>query len=280
MTLHYKNRWRADNMKKFLFIPVIVAACFACQPSDEECAQALVSQAQQLVENGQWRQARIVLDSLHATYPKQVTFRRSAKALEDSITYLEAQRTLAYVDTLLPPLLEQSDKLIKQFKYEKNDKYETYGKYVHRLLITGGNTSRNFLQAYVRDDHQTIVKSYYYGSAQVNQQSITLSADEENTTFRGRNHHFQDEAHHEIMTLENDNALALLNFISAHHTQRIRVEGKGDKPTRNWVYYLNDKEKEALAATYQLGWLMKDINQLEQMQRVANTQVARYNQKK
>jgi hypothetical protein len=55
------------------------------------------------------------------------------------------------------------------------------------------------------------------------------------------------------------------------------VEGIGDKPTRNWVYYLNDKEKEALSDTYQLGFLMKDINQLERMQRTANTQINRYN---
>ena len=266
-------------MKKIFFIPLFLLGLVACQSTAEECAQALVTEAQTLVDNGQWRQARIVLDSLHLAYPKQVALRRMARALEDSITYLEAQRTLNYIDTILPPLLEQSDKLIKQFKYEKNDKYESYGKYVHRLLRTGNNASRNFLQAYVRDDRQTIVKSYYYGEMQVNQQSITLVANGENSTQRGRNYHFQDGAHHEIMTLENEPALALLNFVSTHQNTRIRVEGNGDKPAHNWVYYLNDKEKEALSATYQLGWLMKDINQLEQMQRVANAQVARYNQK-
>ena len=266
-------------MKKVFFISMVLMVVVACQPSDTERAQLIVQDARDLVNNGQWRQARIVLDSLHVTYPKQVAQRRQAQVLEDSVSYLEAQRTLAYVDTLLPPLLEQSDKLIKQFKYEKNDKYESYGKYVHRLLATGSNTSRNFLQAYVRDDRQTIVKSYYYGETQMNQQSITLSAAGENSTQRGRNHHFQDGAHHEIMTMENEAALALLNFISTHQAERVRVEGNGDKPTRNWVYYLDDKEKEALSATYQLGWLMKDINQLEQMQRVANAQVARYHQK-
>jgi hypothetical protein len=45
------------------------------------------------------------------------------------------------------------------------------------------------------------------------------------------------------------------------------------------VYYLNEQEKEALSDTYQLGWLMKDINRLEQMQRVATAQIARYEQK-
>ena len=264
-------------MKKSLFYCALcMLICAACQPSEEERAISLVSEAQTLVNDGQWRQARIVLDSLHITYPKQVAQRRLAKALEDSITYLEAQRTLAYVDTLLPPLLEQADKLIKRFKYEKNEKYEDYGKYVHRLLTTGSNTSRNFIQAYVRDDRQTFVKSCYYGTTVMNQQSVTLSSEGESAVFQGHNHHFEDGNHHEVMTMDNDIALSLLNFISTHHSARIRVEGKGDKAHRNWVYYLNDKEKEALSDTYQLGFLMKDINRLEQMQRVANAQIERY----
>lgn len=262
--------------KQFFFIPLILFVFVACQPTDQERATTLYSEAHTLVDNGQWRQARIVLDSLHNTYPKQVAQRRLAKALEDSITYLEAQRTLAYVDTLLPPLMEQADKLIKRFKYEKNEKYEDYGRYVHRLLSTGSNTSRNFLQAYVRDDRQTVVKSYYYGPTAMHQQSVTLQSEGESVIFQGHNHHFEDGAHHEIMTLDNDIALSLLNFVSTHHNARIRVEGKGDKVSRNWVYYLNEKEREALSDTYQLGFLMKDINRLEQMQRVANAQINHY----
>jgi hypothetical protein len=267
-------------MKQLFCLGVIICFCMACQPSEEERATALVSEAHMLVDNGQWRQARIVLDSLHVTYPKQVTQRRQAKTLQDSITYLEAQSTLAYTDTLLPPLLEQADKLIKQFKYEKNDKYEDHGKYVHRLLTTTSNTSRNFLQAYVSDNRQTVVKSYYYGTTAMQQQSLHLQSEGETATFQGHNHHFQDEAHHEVMTMEDEIALSLLNFISTHHSARIRVEGVGDKAHKNWVYYLNDKEKQALSDTYQLGFLMKDINRIEQMQRVANAQVQRYLQDK
>ena len=257
-------------MKKILVIPILLAALVACQPSDEERAQSLVSEAQALVDNGEWQRARIVIDSLHSTYPREVAQRRLAKALSDSITYLEAQQTIAYVDTLLPPLLEQADVLLKRFSYEKNEKYEDHGKYVHRLLATNKNTARNFIQAYVLDNR------YYYGSKQMNQQSVTVSAGEDNRVFKGSNHHFQDGGHYEIMTLDNDNSLALLNFINIHNHARLRVEGIGDKTTRNWVYYLNDKEKEALSDTYQLGVLMQDINRLEQMQRVAHAQTLRY----
>lgn len=264
---------------KILFLLVCTLLIVGCAPSDTERAQMLVQEAQALVDNGQWRQARIVMDSLHATYPREVAQRRVAKALGDSITYLEAQRTLAYADSMLPPLLEQSDKVLKQFKYEKDEQYEDKGRYVHRLLNTGSNTARNFLQAYVRDDRQTIVKSYYYGSHQVNQQHVTLSAQGEELRFSGSNHAFEVEGWHEIMTLEDESALQLLNFISAHYSDRVRVHGAGIKPTHTWVYYLNDKEKEALSATYQLGFLMKDILRLEQMANTARNQIAHYERK-
>lgn len=265
-------------MKKTFFV-FFALVLVACQPSDEERAQLILTEAQALVEDGQWRHARIVLDSLHTTYPRLVAQRRQAKALSDSITYLEAQRTLTYVDTLLPPLMEQVDKLVKRFKYEKNEQYEDYGKYVHRLLVTNKNTARNFIQAYVLDNRHTVVRSYYYGSKQVCQQSLKISADGEERVYKGNNHHFQDGSHYEIMTLDDDNSLSLLNFVSTHGKKRIRIEGMGNKPSHTWIYYLNDKEKEALSDTYQLGWLMKDINRLEQMQRTAHAQIDRYNSK-
>lgn len=266
--------------KKSLFFVFLIGFMTTCQLSQEQKASKLLCEAQTLVDSGFWRQAILVLDSLHATYPRQVEQRRQAKALSDSITYLEAKSTLAYADTLLPPLLKQSDELIKKFRYEKNDKYEQYGRYVHRTLATSSNTSRNFIQAYVRDDRETIVKSYYFGPNQVFQQTIILQANGSQQQFSGSNHHFQAEGHHEIMTFENEKALSLLNFISTHVHSKIRVEGIGDKPYKNWVYYLNDIEKEALSQTYQLGWMMKDVKRIEQMQKVANAQIMRYEQKK
>lgn len=266
-------------VKKYHLLAVLLPLLCACGPNDQQKAQNMVDQAYNLVENGQWRQARFVLDSVHSVFPKEIEQRRMANALEDSIVYLEAQSTIAYVDTVLPPLLGQSDILIKQFRYEKDEQYEDHGRYVHRLLATNSNTSRNFLQAYVRDDRATIVKSYYYGSFSVNQQSITLSANGEETTFAASNHRFEIEGWHEIMTLEDESALQLLNFISSHMNDRIRVKGQGEKMHHTWVYYLNDKEKDALSKTYQLGWLMKDIRQLEQMLQKAQAQVNHYEKK-
>ncbi len=251
----------------------------SCAPSDSECASALVEKAQEMVHQGQWRQARIVLDSVHSVYPKEVPQRRLAKALQDSIIYLESQTNIAYTDSLLPPLFAKADSIMKFFRYEKNEKYEDHGQYIHRLLATTSNTSRNFLQAYVRDDRKTIVKSYYYGPSPVQQRAIKLSSDGEELSFAGSNHSFEAEGWHEIMSFEDDEALQLLNFISAHMKSRVRVGGEGNSPTKTWVYYLNDKEKQALSDTYQLGWLMKDIKRLEEIQQTARRQIERYERK-
>ena len=258
---------------------VCVLCMTGCHPTEAECAAALVTDARQRVDSGQWHQARILLDSVHHAYPKQVAVRRQAKALSDSITYLEAQRTLSYNDSLLQGLLPQADALLRSFRYEKNDRYESVGKYVYRLLATSGNTSRNFLQAYICDDRTTVVKSYYFGGTSAQQQAVRLIADGEEACFRGTNHRFQSEGWHEIMTLNSESSLELLNFVSTHLHHRIRVRGEGDGKPKTWVYYLSDTEKSALAQTYQLGILMHDIQQAEQHIHTANAQIRHYEQR-
>ena len=49
-------------------ICIIVCCIFvACGIPDEKLANDLVDEARTMVVNGQWRQARLVLDSVHST---------------------------------------------------------------------------------------------------------------------------------------------------------------------------------------------------------------------
>ena len=81
------------------------------------------------------------------------------------------------------------------------------------------------------------------------------------------------------MTLEDEQALTFLSFISTYQNSRIRVKGNGTDSNSSWIYYLNDKEKNALAETYQLGWLMKDIQKIEEIQNSQNEKILNYEQK-
>ncbi len=259
----------------FVFCSLLLLA--SCGKSDEELAMERVQYAQELIDNNALNQAKIALDSVHALYPREVAARRIAAYLSDTITYIEAQRTLAYSDSLLQPLLPQVDKVLKQFRYVKDERYERDGKYVHHLLRTQTNTNRCFLQCYVSDQRETCVKSYFYGDYKLNQQEIKLSAGESETAFMGSNHAFEAEGWHEILTLQEEAALQLLNFVSAHKAERIRLTLIGKT---QYVYYLQKNEKEALEQTYLLGTLMRDIRQLEQNINVATRQIERFENKK
>lgn len=263
--------------KTFFFLLLISLGLSACGPSDKEQASARVEEAHALLMDGSLNQALIVLDSVHLLYPKQVAVRREAKALQDTIAYLQAQRNLIYFDSIHALLMPQVEPLLRAFRFEKNEKYESDGRFVHRLLNTDSNTSRCYLQAYVTENRHTIVKSYYAGSSRVDQASFELSADGEVSSFEGSNHSFESEGWHSLLTIEDDRALEALNFLASHPTARIRVAlyqaGKSSPAT---VYYLTDNERNALIATYQLGFLLSDVRQAEEQMRIANAQIEKY----
>lgn len=254
-----------------------------CGDKEAERAQARLDDARTLVATGQWDAAKVELDSIHVLYRQQVAVRRAAKALSDSIVYLEAQRTLAYSDSLLETLLPQVDPLLKKFRYEKNDKYESNGQYVSRLLQTERNMERCYLQAYVGDNRVTRVKSYYFGNSPLHQQSVELSVRTEGTPESvletGTCHAFEAEGYYSILTVEDEAAIRLLTFVANHQRERIRVEltgTKGGEAKKQYVYYLSDNEKSALAETLQLAVMFLDIKRLEDAIHVANMQILKY----
>lgn len=205
-----------------------------------------------------------------------VAERRAARRAQDSVELIQHERTIRYTDSLLQVLLPQIDPLLKDFRYEKNEQYEDHGHYVHRLLTTTSNDRRCFLQAYVSDNRETTIRSYYYGLRPIHHKSIVLSADSVEHRFEGSNHTFEAEGYHETLSLSGNDALDVLRFLSGFAESRIRVQlfGDSDKPAA--TYYISSRDLSALLSTFQLGIMMSDIHQLELQQRQSSLQVEKY----
>ena len=205
--------------------------------------------------------------------PSKVEQMRAEKRYQDSVSLCQQEQTLRYSDSLLQVLLPQSDSLLKMFRYEKNDRFENHGHYIHPMLRTVIQTQRNFLQASVSDDMKAVVRSYYYGAKYIHHSSVLLTADDVTNDFRGEAHEFEADGCHEILALDNDEAVRLLQFINTFAASRIKVtlSGKG-----KCVYYLSDKDKQALIETLRLQTLMNDIRQLENQSRQASLQIQKY----
>ena len=134
--------------------------------------------------------------------PSKAEVRKAEKRQRDSIALVAQERTLAYYDSLQQALAPELDALLPKFKYEKDERYEDKGHYVHRLLRTTSNTARNYIQTYVRDDGQTIVRFFYYGERALGFEKVALSAESLQDTFAGDVHAFEAEGWHETLTIE------------------------------------------------------------------------------
>ena len=206
--------------------------------------------------------------------PSKVEVRKAEKWQQDSLALLAQERTLAYYDSLQQVLAPELDALLPRFKYEKDERYEDNGHYVHRLLRTTNNTARNYIQTYVRDDGQTIVRFFYYGERALGFEKVVLSADNLENTFMGDVHAFEAEGWHETLTIEGDEALRCLQFADVYRGARVRVALCGSRSRA--VYYLSQNDKDALMETYRLGMAMRDMVEVERRITLTSIQVEKY----
>lgn len=198
---------------------------------------------------------------------------REEKRRQDSISLRQYEQTVVYTDSLLQTLLPEADKMLKGFKYVKNEKYEDHGYYISKHLQTAGLGQRIFLQAYVTDDFKTVVRSMYYGARMLSHDCVIVSADGVENKFNGNLHSFEEDGFHEIVTLNDADGVQLLKFVNAYSTYKIKVTLVGKI---NYVYTLPDKDVQALIETLRLQTIMADIRSLEEQSKQASMQVDKY----
>ena len=206
--------------------------------------------------------------------PSKADVKKAEKRQQDSLSLVAQERTLVYYDSLQQALAPALDALLPRFKYEKDERYEDKGHYVHRLLRTTSNTSRNYIQTYVRDDGHTLVRFYYYGERSLGFEKVVLSADNLEDTFTGDVHAFEAAGWHETLTIEGDEALRCLQFADAYRGARVRVALCGSRSRA--VYYLSQNDKDALMETYRLGMAMRDMVEVERRIKLTSMQVEKY----
>lgn len=195
---------------------------------------------------------------------------REQKRQQDSLNLLQYEQTARYTDSLLQTILPVADSLLARFQYVKNGKYADHGYYISKHLQTAGLGQRTYLQAYVTDDLKTVVRSMYFGSRSLKHDLLILDADSVSNSFSGNLYQYEAEGFHEILTLNDEDAVQLLRFVSAFSGTKIKVtlSGKG-----KFAYVINAKDIAALVETLRLQTVMTDIKTLEAQHKQATLQV-------
>ncbi len=257
-------------MKKLRTLTVILLSSVffaACGPGKEELAQELLSDAQQAMQNANYNEAKLKVDSIDLLYPNQIETIAQGKTLLQRIELQEQEQSLHYYDTLLVKRQAEFDKMVKSFVYKKG-KFEGYaGTYVHKRQQIKNSHDRSYVRAYLDENGDFYISSRYHGKGHIYHNSIKVyneglfAQTEEIPKGSFDNRSFDDgEDFWETVNYRNGTDNGVVSFIVNNYDKRLKVDFRGKK---HYYIVLENYDKEAIRDAYNLSLIIKEIANLK-----------------
>ena len=254
-------------MKKSAICIALAAITLAACNQTEKEAQARLNNARSMNERNEFFAAKSEIDSLRALYPKEYKVLKEGLALMRQVELKEAERTIAFCDSLLPIKIEEAEALKKGFNFEKDSVYEEIGSYIWKQQTIERNVQRCYIRSGVNEKGEIYLASVFYGGAPINHTGIKVSTPDgqfaETATIAydgGVNYRFKDLGKTtEVVTYKGEKGLDAAKFIATNVKERIKAEYTGGKP---YTIYIADGDKKAIAATFDLATVLSDLENL------------------
>lgn len=272
----YKTRM---DMKQIIsWITLGLIALTACNNDAEKAADRLAA-ARAMYEQNEFFAAKNEIDSVRILYPKEVKALKEALLLMREVELKEAERNIAFCDSLLPLKQEEAEALKKGFVLEKDSVYEEIGNYIWKQQTIERNIQRSYIRSGVNEKGEMYLASVYYGGRPIDHTGIRLStkddvfAETASIPYDGGvNYRFKDLGNiTEVVTYKGEKGMDAIKLIYAHPQERIKVEYTGDKP---YVIYMADADKKAVVATYDLATVLSDIENMSKEKEKAEKKIA------
>ena len=219
------------------------------------------------------------IDSIRILYPKEFKVIREGLTLMRQVEQKEAERNLAFCDSLIPVKQQELEGLKKGFNFEKDSAYNEIGNYVSKQQTIERNIQRCYIRSGVNEKGEMYLASVYFGGKPINHTGIKLSTQDglfaETPAIPydgGLNYHFKDLGNTtEVVTYQGEKCEDAVKFIFANKEKRIKVEYTGGKP---YILYIADADKKAIASTYELAVVLSDIEKLTKEKEKATKKLA------
>lgn len=243
---------------------LILWAITACTPTVSNKAQNLLDSAISHYSNGQFATAKLLLDSIHSQYPKQVEVRKQALHVMHLIEQQELKRNIAYSDSLLPLLQASWDSMAQNFVLldtllQPNKTYQ-HKTFYRQSPATG-------LYCEVDKQGNLLLVSIYTGSVldhthlKVQAQEVYAQTDTV-ATSHVNNHRFSDlGVRWEYVTFAPNKHGDVPHFISMYANNNLKVTLFGKRP---YTYYLPQQTAHAMAQSVKFAQQTAFLYQFKQ----------------
>lgn len=247
----------------FLVLSLALISCVN-QPNEAELAQQLVDSARNCVSENRLEVAKILIDSVHRSYPKLVAKRRQADTLSWHIELHEIERSTHYIDSVLPTKLAERNQLARKFRYEKEEKFQQYGTFTYHILRNDWNIGRSYAKPYVDEVGKLFITAHYCGKP-LNFNKLRVSSGNifsETATISDSDRHTYNDlgTTHETALFSPDKLGSLPDFWTLQADEKVKITFVGK---RDFGYNLTADERKAFVETYKLSVVLSDIREME-----------------
>lgn len=261
-------------MKKFLYI-ALFASLLSCS-GNEEKAQALYQSAEQQYSAGNYNEALLLLDSIDNAYAKCFDVRKAGQLLMYKINLAIEEKTLVETDTLLNRIIPKINETTEKFFVFEKSEYDELGRYIFRGTEVENNVQRSYIHAAVNEYGVTQLISTYSGGSDINHTAVRFKSSDGSEVLTntipyndGSNYKYViDGTHYESVTYQGEKDNGALAFIANHVGDNgLKAILIGEKKEIN--VNISKSEREALAASYELGKILSEQLLYTQQNKVA-----------
>lgn len=237
-----------------------------------------LAHAEAMYERNEAMAAKSEIDTIRKYYSEDVKVMKASLLLLWKIELKEAERNIAYCDSLLPVRQAEAVRLSKDFILEKNE-YQAAGLYIHKQQMVEKNVERSYIRCSVSETGELTLISIYFGSAPINHTAIRISSRSglfvHTATVPydgGMNYRFKDLGNtSEIVNYKGSHCTDAVSFICSNQKERLKVDYTGGKA---YSIYMDEASGKAVLAASELAVALSDVSRLSKERNIAADKIA------
>ena len=262
------------DMKKIGLSALLALAILSgCSDGGEKEAQKRLQKAEAALQQENFSEAKLQIDSIKIVYPKAFEARKQGIKLMQQVDLKEQKKTLVYLDSMMQVKQLKLDSIKGRFVLEKDTAYQEIGNWFYPTQVVEKNVGRSFLRAQVNELGEMSLTSIYCAGGKLNHTSVKVSVGDEFaetpmtkdsyiTTDLGRTIEKAD------YKLGEDGGVA--GFIATNADKNIQLTFIGDKTYRT---AMSKSDKQAFVELTELARILSGMEEIRKQQKEANLKI-------
>ena len=261
-------------MKKIGLSAVLALTILAgCGDGGEKDAQARLRKAEIALEQENFNEAKLQIDSIKILHPKAFEARKKGIKLMQQVDLKEQTKTLAYLDSALLVKQAQLDSIKGNFVLEKDTAYQDIGNYFYPTQTVEKSLGRSFLRGQVSELGEMSLTSIYCAGGKLNHTSVKVSVGElfAETQMSKDSYETTDLG----KTIEKSDYKVgedggVVGFIIANQDKNIQLQFVGDKTYRT---AMQKTDRKAIVELAELARILSGMEEIRKQQKEASLKI-------